>query len=613
MCPDTVQERVRDCFYQYRVHCFVFLLTVFIALTLAHPAIVLNDEFITTNQLHQLQAGHQIVVNEGKYGLNQNGSMSGYFGYRSNVLGYSLFLPLLSLPAYKMIQLTGENFVYFILVLWTVIALLLILFVCRFFPEFSTIYGRRWTSAAYSIVFILFFVNLHFYSVFPIDPVKNYPEIIAIVFTNIILLGISSVLIYEINHAIFSDRSWSFFGTAVCLLSSSYFFWSSHCKDHILVLFLFCGIFLCLIYYIKTNDRWFLPLSFVLCGTLAWVRPELALWIGIYLSCIVCYAVITVLLKGAGGSIVFLLVSPLFVFIGALPFFLNNYLVTKNIFLPAQSLYLSETAFNPSWAEPNSTIRIAGVKNIESVIWMFAPTIHGSLSDFFGNIIGIFVLPNNFSVSIMAVIPLFFSLVIVAGILFVFKRISLSDDEKKIIRLALGLSVVVVLTYFSQMDILNTDPGILPDIRYYIPLYLCLIIIGLVILRSANIFYCDMKSVLRYLAIISVFGVGFSLLGTPIIFSLLGKTYLQNKFFSLYALSIVILTSVLLLYDINRNKRSPAGTYLVLLLCSIPFFWQVSITVYFLTFSRYAGYIPWIPVVRVLWQLIVTATTALIH
>ena len=35
---------------KYRVHLFVFFLALFIGLTLAHPAVLLNDEFITTNQ-----------------------------------------------------------------------------------------------------------------------------------------------------------------------------------------------------------------------------------------------------------------------------------------------------------------------------------------------------------------------------------------------------------------------------------------------------------------------------------------------------------------------------------------------------------------------------------
>ena len=218
---DAFQKNIKKFFFEYRIHLFVFLLTVFIALTIAHPAVLLNDEFITTNQLHQLQAGHQIVVNEGKYGLAENGSMSGYFGYRSNVLGYSLFLPLISLPSYWMIEITGENFVYFILILWTLISLFLILFINHFFMEFSTIYSRKWAPAAYIAVFILFFINLFFYSGFPVDPVSNYPEILAIVFTNIILLGISAVLIYEINYAIFKVPAYSFFGTIVCLFSSS--------------------------------------------------------------------------------------------------------------------------------------------------------------------------------------------------------------------------------------------------------------------------------------------------------------------------------------------------------------------------------------------------------
>jgi len=609
---DAFQKNIKKFFFEYRIHLFVFLLTVFIALTIAHPAVLLNDEFITTNQLHQLQAGHQIVVNEGKYGLAENGSMSGYFGYRSNVLGYSLFLPLISLPSYWMIEITGENFVYFILILWTLISLFLILFINHFFMEFSTIYSRKWAPAAYIAVFILFFINLFFYSGFPVDPVSNYPEILAIVFTNIILLGISAVLIYEINYAIFKVPAYSFFGTIVCLFSSSYIFWVTHCKDHILVLPIFSAIFLCLVYHITTNDYWYLPLSFLLCGILAWVRPELALWISLLVIIVLCFTLVRHLrLHTHKQSIVLLCCSPLFVFIGALPFFLNNYLVTKNIFLPVQSLYLSENTTTTIMHQPNSSIRVAGVKSFESVIGMFLPSIPGSPVDFFRDILEIFFLPQNGSISVLAVVPLFFTMGIVAGILLLLKKISITLEERRIIFLAFGISAVVFLTYIGQAHLLNTDKGIIPDIRYLTPLYLPLTIIGLILLHSFEIFRRDMKYVVRYLFLIAILGTCFILVVTPLAYS--GIVYSENgvilpigKFFSLYTITIVILTLISLILGFYLKKGYPIMTYLVLLLCSLPFFWQISIILFYLTFSGFAGHILWIPIARVIWQIILS-------
>jgi len=120
---------------KYRVHLFVFFIALFIGMTFAHPAVLLNDEFITTNQLRQLHDGHQIIINEGKYGLGEHGNMSGYFGAKGNILAYSLFLPMISLPAFWMIDILGQQIAYFILILWMMTALILLLFINHLFPK----------------------------------------------------------------------------------------------------------------------------------------------------------------------------------------------------------------------------------------------------------------------------------------------------------------------------------------------------------------------------------------------------------------------------------------------------------------------------------------------
>src|SRR5512138_3001996 len=64
----------------------VFLFSLFFILTISNPAIYMNDEWITANQLHQLDAGHQLTLSEGKYGVTANGTVSAYFTSRQNVL-----------------------------------------------------------------------------------------------------------------------------------------------------------------------------------------------------------------------------------------------------------------------------------------------------------------------------------------------------------------------------------------------------------------------------------------------------------------------------------------------------------------------------------------------
>ena len=77
---------------RYALTIIIFLISLFFIITITNPALCLNDEWITANQLHQLDIGHQATYNEGKYGITEEGIVSAYFTSRQNVLMYSLSL-----------------------------------------------------------------------------------------------------------------------------------------------------------------------------------------------------------------------------------------------------------------------------------------------------------------------------------------------------------------------------------------------------------------------------------------------------------------------------------------------------------------------------------------
>lgn len=608
-----ISEKISSVIHRYRVNLFVFLIALFIGLSLAHPAVLLNDEFITTNQLHQLHAGHQVVINEGKYGLIQNGSMGSYFRYKANVLGYSLFLPLISLPAHWMIDFTGENYVYYILCLWTIIALLIILFISHFFKDFSYIGSRKWTPYAFTLVFLVFFFNLFNYAVFDVDSFNTYPEVLAIVTTNIFLVAISSVLIYEINRTVFDHQTFAFFGTIVCLFSSSYFFWATHCKDHILVLPLFCGVFLGLLCFIKKDEYWYLPLAFLFTGLLAWARPEIALWISLVVFGIWIISLFQYYRENRSlNYLVSFFCTPIFMLIGALPFFLNNYMINKNILLPTQTLYLSEGL---SYGVNNTqSLSNGGLTSLPMIILKFAPTTFPRPSDFIGDLAGVFLSPQTGNVGFFALIPLFLVMSILGCILLFFKKISFSAEEKKSIYLTIALSVVVFFTYASQLHSLNTDLGITPDIRYLSPMYLPLTIIGLIILQKSGILKEKPTESIKKVLIICLIGI-------PISVILLYFTYPSyediinfglpfGRFFSYYVLSLVMITFGTLLYSRYTSSGREVTNYLILLLCTIPFFWQVNETFVIRMTSGFSGYTFWIPIVRIFWEVAMVIITA---
>jgi hypothetical protein len=593
---------------KYRVHLFVFFLTLFIALMLAHPAILLNDEFITANQIRQLHAGHQIIVNEGRYGLGEYGNMSGYFSYKGNILAYSLFLPMISLPAFWVIDITGAVFSYVILVLWTITALILLLLINRYFPKFSYVGRYQWTPAMAVVTFLVFFINLFYYSSFTVDSVNSYPEVLAVGFTNIILLALSAMLIYEINRSIFEDPAFSFFGTMVCLFSSSYFLWSTFCKDHILVFACFVPIVLCLVRFIKTDEYWYLPLAFLFSGLLAWARPEVALWMAFLVFCICGYTLLRFRTQDRPGySLLAVICSPLFTVIGALPFFLNNLLMTKNILLPVSALYLNNASAARVINTTQSLMPSTGVRSIQTVITMFLPSIPKSPIDILGDLAGIFFFPATGNISIFALVPLFLVIVIIAGTLLACKKVTLSSEEKKITGLFLLIFLAVFLAYASLLHSLNTDPGITPDIRYLSPVYLPLTLIGLILLKKVNILPEKPSDLINRLFVVCSVGLLISLVFLPITYAHYSSTMnfpALGKFFTLYTLAVCLLSIVTILYCLVTRHKTMVCEYLVLLLCSLPFFWQVNEILTLRSFSGYAGHIFLIPVVRVVWDLI---------
>lgn len=610
MDSSTTKLRVISSIHKYRTHIFVFFLALFIGLSLANPTVFLNDEFITTNQLHQLHAGHQILINEGKFGLQENGSMSAYFAYKSNLLGYSLFYPLVSLPAYWMIDFSGENCVYFILCLWTMISLAIILMINRYYLAFSYFRGLQWTPFAIAAIFVLFFINLFFYATFPVDPYENHPEVIAIVFTNMFLLSIAAVLMYEINLTIFEDPAFSFFGTMVCLFSSSYFVWATHCKDHILVLPIFTAIFLSLIRLMKTDDYWYLPLAFILSGLLAWIRPELALWVFLAVGTVCLYSFIkSRTWKGSSKNLIIIFCSPFFTLIGALPFFFNNLLITKNFLLPVESIYLSDKSSLLIVNSSRQIVPATGIKSVESIILMFAPKIPLTPQNFLIDLAGIFLYPETGSVSIFALIPLFLVMAILAIIFLLFKKIQILSEERKYISVSLLISFFVFLAYVSMINMLYADRGVIPDIRYLSPIYLPMTVIGLILLKKMTLLPEKPVYLIKWLFIVCILGLIISLVLLPMAYvpGLFSPTIglPLGKFFSLYTLALCLfsLGTILLCYYLNTAEK--IYEYLVILLCSVPFFWQVNAMFISRTFSGFAGYTFWIPIMRVIWELIV--------
>lgn len=586
---------------RYRVHFFIFFLTLFIGLTLAHPSIHLNDEFITADQLNQLHAGHQIATSEGKYSLISDGAISQYFAYRSNILGYSLFLPLVSLPAYWSIDITGQFFGYLIILLWTLAALVLVLLVQYCFRKYSYIGTYRWTPWMFPVLAGTLALNLVWYKSLPVEGAGGFPEILAIVLTNVILLAVSAVLIYELLFTIFSEPSMSFFGTVMCLYSSSYFVWSTHCKDHILVLACFVPIVLCLVKFILTRKFWYLPLGFLLCGTLAFARPELAFWIFLVVVAVCIYAIFRCVRdSGSGHSIIPLLCAPLFTVIGALPFFLNNFLMTKNFILPVQSFLRSEgTVFD---VENASLSHATGIAPLQLVIATFLPDPDISLGGILLDLSGIFFLPASGNIGVFAIVPVVLvTAILVVSLTLCGKKTRFGAEERKILVLLVLAAGSVFCSYAGLIHLMNTQQGMTPDVRYLSPLYFILVIIALIILKDIRLIPEEKTGCIK-----GLFWTGAGIVPLSVIVAAAAYSLVYPDvriFFSIAAMAMGVIALPILFFTALRGTlRRGWSSGAILILCAVPFFWQVTeIFVYFWA-SAFPGYVFWIPVVRVFWN-----------
>jgi len=289
-------------------------------------------------------------------------------------------------------------------------------------------------------------------------------------------------------------------------------------------------------------------------------------------------------------------------------------LITKNIFLPVFSLYLHDAGSVPLAVNASQSLMPSnGSSSLQSILTQFLPGIPKSPVETIGDLAGIFFYPATGNASITALIPLFMVMVIIAGIFVACKKIQFFAEEKKFISLFLLISIAVFLAYARTLHILNTEYGIVPDIRYLSPVYLPLMMIGLIILKKTDLLPENPADSIKRLILVCSGGLAILVLLLPLAYapsepfplSTLLIRPLLGKFFSIYTLVVVLLALGTILYSAFIKRKSMICEYLVYLLCSLPLFWQVNEILELRTFSGFAGHIFWIPVMRVFWDLIV--------
>jgi hypothetical protein len=599
---DTFSSHLALCLDKYRIHLLIFLVILVTGISLAHPSLLITDEWVTVNQLDQLHAGHQVIVNEGKYGTFENGTLSPYFIAKNNFLGYSLFLPLISLPGYWLLDLFGEHFVFFILFLWTLLLIAIALLLSGFFKKYSYAGRWQWTTALFIAAFVLLFINFRYYLPFFTTGGDTYPEIMAIVFTNIVLYALFAVFIFEINLTIFNDTLFSSFGSVVCISCSSYLFWTTTCKDHILTLFVFVLLTLMIVKYQKTKNIWYLSSAFISSGLLAWARPELAL-----MACgaLCLYTLYTVLFSDGGFATnrIPLWVLPLFTLFGAIPFFINNYIVTGNPLLVPFTLWDKEPSMNG--VSTSGAVQQSIPDTFQPLLHVINASTNINPSTFLADLYGIFFNPQTGSLAVFIVTPLFLVAVFLIPILLMKKEFLFSCEEKQFAGVMGLLALTVFFTYVRGISGMNTSPGIIPDIRYLSPIYLPLNILGLLVLKKIRVVSENEVKTLCNMVAIWILAIPITLIMISQLYPFPDSWSVVFTLLNGYTTVLVLIIVAFLVISITGYEfyQTSITVPLILLavLCAIPVVWQVDATFIMRAFgSGLGGYSFWIPVVRMI-------------
>jgi hypothetical protein len=600
----------------YKDHIIIFLIAFFLISAVSLPKIYVTDEWISANQLSQMDRGHQVEFSEGKYGAFENGAPFAYFSEKHNRLGYTIFLPLLSLPVLKIIHVFGDFFLYFFLVFWSGILVAAAYLLHYYFPDLQKKGSVNLPNVLILSAVLLFIVNIATFKTFPLVGSAEHSEVAAIGLTNLILLSLLIVILYSIYVTIFADRKFSIVATITSICCSSYLFWATTLKDHVLVALLVTLILFFGIKAIYNRDLWFIPSLFLVIGLIAWARAEIAvpLFVMFFIS-VIFYTFFYHSQKMEWKTKLFLCLSPVFTILGAIPFFINNYMLTHNPLIPAFTFYsesLTPVVVNsslPVAISSDSMVTISdtvpnSLFHFVDILSYYYPYQSGIPAN---SIIHLLFLPRLQTIGLCVICPL-----AVIGVLLLVlsgkKRLSFSQNEKYLVLLLVLISGCLFVAYLKSLPYMHLSPGITPDIRYLSPLYLTMSIFGILCIQKAigiprmlknylTVFAVILLEIVGILAIIMVFFRPHDNSVDPIL-TIITVTITCV----VYGLTLLCLCWSLLFR--NHELRSHLCFIILAALIAAPFIWQIAMVFLSRMILETEGYTYWIPLTKEIMQQI---------
>jgi len=594
----------------------IFLAALFIVIAVSIPGLVINDEWMTANQLHQLSAGHQVSLNEGKYGSYYGGMPSRYFTRMNNVLRYSLALPLAAMPAMVAISLFGDHFRLAVLFLWATIPVVAALLFSRAFPEYARIRTARLTVIGAVATFLLLVLNIIWYSPF-ITSTANAPvEVAAIVFTSHLFFALTIVMAYLTAARIFHNRWMGIAAAVFCLAGSTYLLWGGTAKDHSATAAVFSLVLFFFVSYFQSRRFRDAACGFFFIGLLAWFRPEIGLAAAICLGLLFAGENLHRIWqkKDTVVSGFLHLGAVLFTAIGALPFFINNLLVSGNPLLPPLVMErnirygITNVVVSPvsPVAETGSQVVTADPVTLGSgflvTLQQYVFTLPRGMP---ADLAGILFFPENGSLGFFIIVPVLLLALILLP-LFVLRNGGLKNflpTDRMVLILLLITTFSVFFAYAHNLHNVNVGDGIWPDIRYLSPAYLPATLLALLLLQKMDLLE-NPRTLVRNTVIPGIL-LATVLTLVAILTVPAGNITLHTlyRFFGILVLAEVLAIAALVLINGLRNQqvRSVIEYTLPLPVLTV-LAWQLVLILLIFPLAKFDGFTFWIPCVDAIYQ-----------
>jgi len=459
--------------------------------------------------------------------------------------------------------------------------------------------------------FIGLLANLAFYYPWPFTASDAPIETAAVIFTNHLLFAGLAVMIYLICRTLFEDTWFSIFGTIACISCSSYVFWASNAKDHMLLVAMMAVVILFLVRYIRYGGLRDAALGFAFIGLLAWARPEVGFTVFVFAA--LYYVGLQIsrgLLQMPPVEAVKALCAPLATLAGAVPLLLNNALVTGNPLVPA--FYVYEKGL---WSGASGEEAIIGAAGAANGIVQSVPAPSGGVTGFLsvlanhftpswstlpGDVVGILFAPASGNMSLVAVSPLIVLAIVLLPVLYLDYRRGERSPNLPVVLFFVVVSCAVWVAYARSLPGLNASHGIIPDIRYLAPFYLPAGLLGVYAVSRLNGAVDPKQRTLRQIAVISVSAP--ALLVAMMLIQPYGGQYAGYTMF--FTWIVLILLAITLVLIAARKRFGIPHTWIaaaLLLLVAVPFAWQLMM-VFLYSVAKFNGYPFWIPLVETLFQ-----------